>query len=545
MASCLGMYIESNLIKYAKVSKERDNIKLDAYGVKFYENIDEAIEQVINETYSYNIPISVNTSGERYNYFEMFSLLNEKDMAKAIATEFDLLCEDRGYGKNTQDARFILVNNQQDREKVKAMHISCNKAEIAKKVQQFQRYKLKNIIPLPAAIINDIEIGVKENSVILNLEEKISLTTITNGQINNVDILENGMGEIYDAINERENSYAKVYDILKNTTIYTSEGRELAEDTDNYLQDIMPTLYKIVNAVKEKIDQNINGVEKLYITGTGAVINNIDLYFQEYFLNTKCEIMKPYFTKNNAVNMANIRDYIEVNSAIALGLQGLGNGIKNINFRYVNTLEKLKELGNTDVKIVGKNKNAGEKGRPISFSFRNDLNEKLGSTEAMLLRLAVGCAIIILIYSIGSAIITGMLYEKKSEAEALIADTNAQIKKINEDTQKITDKTAQYNTLIRKLEEINQKIADVNSVKNSIPNLLDSIMVHVPKDVQITLIKNTTNKHIVINLRATEYDPIGYFIGAINNNGILVNAKSSNSVKQDGVIRMTIEGDMP
>ena len=43
MPSCLGIYIENNLIKYAKVSKERDNIKLDAYGVKFYENIADAV----------------------------------------------------------------------------------------------------------------------------------------------------------------------------------------------------------------------------------------------------------------------------------------------------------------------------------------------------------------------------------------------------------------------------------------------------------------------------------------------------------------------
>ena len=37
MPSCLGLYIESNLIKYAKVSKERDNIKVESFGIKFYD----------------------------------------------------------------------------------------------------------------------------------------------------------------------------------------------------------------------------------------------------------------------------------------------------------------------------------------------------------------------------------------------------------------------------------------------------------------------------------------------------------------------------
>ena len=39
MTDCLGLYIQENLIKYAKVSKDHDNIKVESFGVKFYENI--------------------------------------------------------------------------------------------------------------------------------------------------------------------------------------------------------------------------------------------------------------------------------------------------------------------------------------------------------------------------------------------------------------------------------------------------------------------------------------------------------------------------
>ena len=41
--SCLGLYVEENLIKYAKVSKDHDNIKVEAFGIKFYEKIGERI----------------------------------------------------------------------------------------------------------------------------------------------------------------------------------------------------------------------------------------------------------------------------------------------------------------------------------------------------------------------------------------------------------------------------------------------------------------------------------------------------------------------
>ena len=40
MESCLGMLTESNLIKYAKVSKDHDNFTVDAYGVKFFDNLE-------------------------------------------------------------------------------------------------------------------------------------------------------------------------------------------------------------------------------------------------------------------------------------------------------------------------------------------------------------------------------------------------------------------------------------------------------------------------------------------------------------------------
>lgn len=544
MSSCLGIYIESNLIKYAKLTKERETIKLDAFGVKFYDKLEDGIEQIINETFSYNIPISVNLDDENYNYFEMFSLLNDKDMEKAIDTEFDLLCEEKGHNRSNLETRYLLVTNQENREKIKALHISSSKTELAKLNQLFQKYKLKTIAPLPIAIANNVEIGVKENAAILNLEEKITLTTIINGQTNKVDILDNGMDEIYNRINRKENSYAKVYDILKNTTIYTSDGKELAEEeTSNYLPDIMPTLYDVAMTIKDKISQNLNNIDTLYITGTGAAINNIDLYFQEYLLNTKCQILKPYFIKSGSQGMINVRDYIEVNSGIALALQGIGEGNKTINFKTTSFLEKVKEISNTDIQIGGKDKApTGKKG---NFEFTMDFKEKLDVSEAMMLRGLATIFVAILVYVVGVTIVANMIDDKKKKAEELIADTNAQIEKVTNDIQKINNKKSEYDALIKNLEAINQKIADENNVRNSIPNLLSKIMVYIPKNVQITSIQNTTSKHVVIHVQAKEYDPLGYFLSAIDTNGILVNTKSNSSTKTEGVVRITIEGDMP
>ena len=81
----------------------------------------------------------------------------------------------------------------------------------------------------------------------------------------------------------------------------------------------------------------------------GTVINNIDLYFKEYFKESKVEILKPFFLEDK-MNI-NIKDYIEVNSAIALALQGLGLGIKNLNFMKRDWKTELKTLLSSDVNM--------------------------------------------------------------------------------------------------------------------------------------------------------------------------------------------------
>ena len=90
MATSLGVYIDENLIKYAKVSKNNETTKVESFGVKFYEeNLETVIKQIVEETYSYKVPISMNINGEIYNKFEIFSLLSKKDMDGVVKTEFE------------------------------------------------------------------------------------------------------------------------------------------------------------------------------------------------------------------------------------------------------------------------------------------------------------------------------------------------------------------------------------------------------------------------------------------------------------------------
>ena len=534
MSSCLGLYIENNVIKYAKVTKDRELLKIEAFGIKFYEKVGEAIEQIVSETFSYNIPISVNLSEEIYNYFYMFSLLK-----KAIDTEFESYCYDKKLNKNAFEARYAVSNEVDDRDKLRIIHVSSNKSSISKTLQTLNEYKVSTVTPIGTSIANIASINPKENIIIVNIEEKTTITTIINQKIYNVDKLEEGAGEILDKIASKENSYSKAYEICKNSTIYTMEGKELQDEENEYLDYIMPTLYKIVTRLQEYVANSTNKFEKIYITGTMSVVNNIDLYFQEFFQTEKCEVLKPYFITENI--KINVKDYIEVNSAIAVAMQGLGYGIKNMNFKKPSLSDQLPEWMKIDISL-------GKKEKKNKKSFNFSLKGKLDATERWLLRGALGVLMLTVIYSGFSIYLNNKINEKIIETQEVSAFTDLQIQSADNDINEVKRKANSYKEMENNLRSINEKIQDDLSLKNSIPNLLVEIMTVTPKNVQITEIENTADneeRHIVIHAQSMYYDDLGYFKAKLNEDRILTNVTSTQGQKQGEFVQIVIEGDLP
>ena len=539
MSSCLGLYIENNIIKYAKVSKDHDNLKIDAFGIKFYEKLGDAIDQVVEETYSQKTPISVNMSEEMYNYFNMFALLTKSDLQKAIRTEFEAYCADKGYNPNVFETRYAVADNQLDRDKLRIIHIADNKIELNKRIQQISDYHLGNVSPIGMSIPNLAQIEKDENCIIVNIEDHTELTTIINGKIYNVEKLDEGSQEILDKINLRENSYSKAYEICKNTTIYTSEGRELQSEEEGYLADIMPTLYNIVGQVKKAINSTTEKIEKVYITGTASLVNNIDLYFQEYLTEVTCEILKPYFVENTG--NINIKDYIEVNSAISLALMGLNEGIAGMNFKKMSFVEKIPSWMKIEIDPEKTKKEKKNKGGLLTW----DLGEKLDKTEKSLVRIAVSLFLLVVIYSGFSGMLNYQMNKKEQEAEESMSQTNSQIALAKSDNEKIKTKTNDYSTMIKNLEDANDRITDRNKTRNAIPNLLNQIMSVIPEQVQLTSIENTTGTKVVINAQSSKYEQLGFFVAKLKNDVILTNVVSTAGQKDNSIVTIKIEGDLP
>lgn len=540
MSSCLGLYIDEHLIKYAKVSKDHEKIKVESFGIKFYEKIGEAVDQIVEETYSQKTPISVNMSEEMYNYFTMFALLTKNDLQKAIKTEFDSYCTDKGYNPNVFETRYAIVDSKMDKDKLKIIHIAENKIELNKRVQQFSDYHLSNISPISMAIPNIAGIAKDENCIIVNMEDETYVTTIINGNIFSVDILEEGSSEILDKINLKENSYAKAYEVCKNTTIYTSEGSELQLPNDEgYLPDIMPTLYSIAEHLRKIVNESTEKFSKIYITGTASLINNADLYFQEYITEVPCELLRPYFIENTG-NLS-VKDYMEVNSAISIALMGLGEGISGMNFKHQSFADKIPSWLKVE---VSPEKTKKEK-KNLGGFFTWDLGQKLDKTEVELARVSVALFLIVLIYSILSGLVNYQLEKKMEEADESINNTNSQIALANSDNEKIKSKTNDYTTMIKNLEDANDKITDRNKSRNAIPNLLNQIMSIIPEQVQLTSIENSTGSHVIINAQSSKYEQLGFFVAKLKNDSILTNVVSTAGQKDNNVVTIKIEGDLP
>ena len=544
MTSCLGIYVEPNIIKYAKISKDHDVLRVESFGIKFYEQLGEAINQIVSDTYSFKTPISINLSEETYQYFYMFTLLNKTDQKKAIQTEFESFCVDKGINKNSVETRYALVNSIEEKEKVKVIHISSNKTSIVNQEQPFAEYKLSTIAPISISIANIANLKQKENAIIVNMENETTITTILDQKIYQIDKIKEGSAQVLEGIRMRENSYSKAYEICKNSTIYTMEGRELQQEDNEYLDNIMPTLYNIATQVRDIIANSTIKIEKIYLTGTLSVVNNIDLYFQEVLQTDKVEILKPFFIKDTL--KINIKDYIEVNSAIALALQGLEYGLKDINFKKQTLQNSIEDLIGK-LNIGKKDKEEKKPNKILTSLFSTNFKGKLDKVESWTLRTMGGVLILIIVYAIFAMFLNNEIDKKTQQIGEVRQDTLNQISLINADITSLKNKTSEYQSMSENLRNISNQVSENNKNRNNIPNLLTQLRHSMPQGVQITSIENTNTKHIIIQAQSQKYEQLGYFKAILKTQGILSpdTVVSTTGEKSGDIVKVVIEGDLP
>lgn len=541
MTSSLGIFIEKDIIKYAKLNQEKDSIKVESFSVEFYEkgNVGTAVKKILTETNGAKCSVNVNVSSELYNYFETFSMLSKKDMKDSIDIEFDLLCGEKGYNRKSLDTRYILTTSKENADKYKVIHIAVNKNDVNKRVKEFAPVKLASMTPISTSITNLIDGDEIDNAIIVNIENETQITTVIEGQIYRTDIISDGMGKILNKINEVESSTKKSYEVCKNITVY-SQGQGGTLEGNEYIDEITPILDNIINEVKEIIDSSFVNIKKVYITGSGTIINNVDLYFQEYISNCACEVLKPYFVQAGSIKIP-VKEYIEVNSAIALALNGLGNLNKELNFLTKQTPQV------DDLKSLIKSKLGGKKSSTGGMNVDEEM-PVISTSEKLLIRICVLVGVAFVGYALCSNYTVKKIEEKRNDIIATTAKTDIQLALMTADKEKIDTTTSAYSIMLENLKKLSD---DVNSTderiieKDAIPNLLNKVMFIMPQRAKINSIENTEGKHIVMEIESREYEQLGYFMAAIKTDEILVNVRSTSGVKEGAVIKVVIEGDLP
>ncbi len=226
-------------------------------------------------------------------------------------------------------------------------------------------------------------------------------------------------------------------------------------------------------------------------------------------------------------------------------MQGLGYGIKSMNFKKPSFSDQLPDWLKLDVSL-GKKEKKNTKKKNININF--DLKGKLDSTERWLLRGTAGIAMFIVLYSISTIYVNGKINEKIQEAQEISSYTDTQIALVDNDISSVKERANKYQDMKKNLTDINDKIKDDLSLKNSIPNMLAEISSIIPQGVQITEIENTSennDRHIIIKAQSKYYDELGYFKAKLKEDVILNNIVSTQGEKQGEFVKVVIEGDLP
>ena len=540
MPKCLGIYIEDDIIKYAKVEKNKNELKIESSNVVFYEreNIRTTIEKIVRESYSSGDAISINTTNEIYNYFDIFSELKQTDRNKSVDLDFELLCGEKGYSKDSLETRHISAKSKEDSDKLKIIHIATNRENLLRRINELGSVKVSTATPITTSVTNLIDLPQNENSIIVNIEKETKVTTVLEGEIYNIDVISLGMKDILESIAVKENSMQKAYECCKNATIYTQDTQMLQVEENEYLEDIMPVLYKIVSEIKDIMGISLRPIEKIYITGLAAVINNIDLYFQEHISNARCELLKPFFVDTAALQKP-IKEYIEVNSAIALALDGLGLGHSELNFRKTASKIDLNanvNFGDLEVALFG--------GKFLAFG------TPLKAFDKFLVRIAACLGVAIIAYSVVSATVMEQLEDKRKDIKKSTENVQVEIEKISSEVASIRAGKDSYSQLIESITISNEmegyeELDQVIIPKDAIPNFLNRLVHVIPTQVEIISIQNTTGRHIVMEAKARKHEQLGYFRAVLDVEGVLENVKSTSGLKSNDEITITIEGDLP
>lgn len=587
MPNCLGIYAENNIIKYAKLNTDKNggSLRLASYGVRFSENTRATIEAIVKETNSFEDNIATNITNERYEMIPVFSKLNKKDTKGIVDSEFANRCETKGLVPSVLEMKYKIAKNTGDADKYNAICVYANRPELTNVFQNFTDYKLTSVSPLGVSINNVLpNKGLNDDIAIINIEDSTTITIIEKGEIADITSFPVGMKDVLPKLAEKYNSYPKAYEACKGVSAYIEDVYAL-EDSDREVLDLLiPMLYDLRSRVEKYILPHLSHINKIYLTGTGVIINNLDLYFNEVLQEKTCQILVPYFLQKDSNNL---KDIVEVNTAIAIAFNGIGYNDKDMDFNSGSSatliqgtafVKKFNELKEKTVDFLAANdflgrkakKERASKKKKIDIEFNDEVVEQtaiddeqpmvtfedetnnivdteekepfLTKGEASIARTAGAVALALCLYSGASYLTNDVITNKINETNKNEAQVNGWIKQAEEDRTSISKEAQSYVSMRTNLEELLNKVTN-RKVTFAIPNYMSKLMFTIPENVKVTSISVLDGK-VTMEAESGQYSQLGYFVSRLKLDRVLTNVDMSVE-SMSGNIKIRISGEMP
>lgn len=320
MASALGIFIDRNIIKYAKLNGTKDKLKVESYGMKYGENHKELLKQIIEETNSSKNNVVINAAEIHYEETSIFSMLKKKDYDKAVEVAYEEIIDKQKLRPELLEYGYILSKNPADSEKLHVLLGIQEKGAMETRANLFgQNVMLYSQMPIGISISNIYENPLP--ALIVNIEEDTYITEIYDTEPIKVTRIATGTKNIIDTINNEENSISKSYEVLRNMVLPTDDMDQISFEGNEYAPVIVSEVMKIVSEIKSVMKKRPGIYKKIYISGTGATISNLETFIEKLIDDVECDILRPAGIEGQKKVV--IKEYVDVNSAIALACEAL------------------------------------------------------------------------------------------------------------------------------------------------------------------------------------------------------------------------------
>lgn len=320
MASALGIFIDRNIIKYAKLNGTKDKLKVESYGMKYGENHKKLLKQIIEETNSSKNNVVINAAEIHYEETSIFSMLKKKDYDKAVEVAYEEIIDKQKLRPELLEYGYILSKNPADSEKLHVLLGIQEKGAMETRANLFgQNVMLYSQMPIGISISNIYENPLP--ALIVNIEEDTYITEIYDTEPIKVTRIATGTKNIIDTINNEENSISKSYEVLRNMVLPTDDMDQISFEGNEYAPVIVSEVMKIVSEIKSVMKKRPGIYKKIYISGTGATISNLETFIEKLIDDVECDILRPAGIEGQ--KKVAIKEYVDVNSAIALACEAL------------------------------------------------------------------------------------------------------------------------------------------------------------------------------------------------------------------------------